>query len=69
MDSRMRILQKCPCCGRDVLAAENMVNILLSCLHTGPKEYLFPPEKTYAQEESRNSIGRLKTRDKFTQFL
>ncbi|TPX37870.1 hypothetical protein SeMB42_g06824, partial [Synchytrium endobioticum] len=29
----------------------------------------FAPEKTHGQEESRDSIGGLKTRDKFTEFL
>ncbi|TPX41089.1 hypothetical protein SeLEV6574_g06267 [Synchytrium endobioticum] len=38
--------QKCPCCGGDVLAAENMVNILLSFLDTGQRpEYLLPPRR------------------------
>ncbi|TPX44342.1 hypothetical protein SeLEV6574_g04542 [Synchytrium endobioticum] len=38
--------QKCPCCGGDVLAAENMVNILLSFLDIGQSpEYLLPPRR------------------------
>ncbi|TPX41671.1 hypothetical protein SeLEV6574_g05976 [Synchytrium endobioticum] len=55
--------QKCPCCGGDVLAAENMVNILTT------SRVSFAPEKTHGPEESRDSIGGLKTRDKFTECL
>ncbi|TPX41600.1 hypothetical protein SeLEV6574_g06010 [Synchytrium endobioticum] len=43
--------QKCPCCGGDVLAAENMVNILLSFLDTGQRpEYLLPPRRPMAKK-------------------
>ncbi|TPX42531.1 hypothetical protein SeLEV6574_g05544 [Synchytrium endobioticum] len=37
--------------------------------HIGFTRVSFAPEKAHGQEESRDSLGGLKTRDKFTEFL